>query len=145
VSFPHDVEVGFAQLLTGAGLGVYHLDGSAYAASDLGITHRRLSDQPTRQISLAYYPVTSDPGQAIIQGAVQVRSRGTEDPSDVDSIADAAYVILHGLDQVSSNGVYFGHIWRQSGSSLGADNTGRWQWTDNYYFWSARQTNTLTD
>lgn len=145
MSFSHDVEVAIAQLIVAGSAGVYNAPGSPYGASDLGVTHKRLSDLPSRQISLLHYSVQANPGQAVYQGAVQVRTRGNEDPGDVDSIADAIYALLHGQDQVTSNGVYFGHIWWASGTSLGADNEGRWQRSDNYYFWSARPTTALTD
>jgi len=104
VSFTEDVETAIAMLLAAGGAGVYHSDGSAYAATDLGITHKRLADQPPRQIALTHYPVAASPANNTFQGAVQVRSRGSEASGDVDTIGDAAYSVLHGLEMVTSNG-----------------------------------------
>lgn len=147
MSFTEDVETAFAQLLVGGGVGVYHADGSAYAVSDLGITHKRLSDQPPRQMALTHYPVNASPANNTYQGAVQVRTRGSEVSGDVDGIADLAYQVLHGLEMVTSNGITFTKIWWQSGASLGADSSGqgRWQRSDNFYYWAARPTTALPE
>lgn len=144
-SFPNDMQIAFAQLIAGAGAGVWHADGSAYAATDLAITFKRLADMPPRQICLSYYPVQSDPKGSQFLGGVQVRTRGSEDPSDVDAIDDTIYNVLHGLLGVTSNGYTFAQIWHQSGATLGIDGSGRWQRSSNFYFWTSRETNAVTD
>lgn len=145
MSFSEDVETAFALLLVAAGAGVYNAGGGAYAPTDLGITHKRLSDKPTRQIALTHYPVRAGVANNTFHGAVQLRARGTEISGDVDTIGDNAYSALHGLEMVTSNGITFSKIWHQSGTTLGADDSGRWSRSDNYYFWAARPTTALPD
>lgn len=146
MGFTTDVEVGFALLIAGSGAAVWHPDGSAYLPTDTAITLKRLMAAPARQACLTFYPVQASGSDDTILGAVQVRTRGNaNDTTDVDTLGDAIYVVLHRLLNVVSNGITFALIWHQSGAPLGEDNNGQSQRSDNYYFRAARPTNALSD
>lgn len=108
------------------------------------ITRRSLPARPDRAIALAVY-VDVDAEDAdlndVIAG-VQVRSRGTTDPDDVEDVADAVWQLLHGARMLTlgagAEAVHTTLIRRQSSARLGVDELGRFERSCNYYVYAAR-------
>lgn len=110
------------------------------AATVPPISLRALPDAPDRAIAMATYPVADgdDAGLADVLTAVQIRTRGTTDPTTVDDVADAVFDRIHGAEHLVLGGVHVTLIWRQSGAIVGPDESGRFERTDNYYLHAAR-------
>jgi len=128
---------GAAERLAAAGAGAWKPDGS-YAASDVGVYMQVLPTKPDRGIAIAHYDVDPSLHGHGVQG-LTVRCRGTKDPTVVGDIADSVFDALHGLRAVMFRSVFVAVVWRQSHSPLGADGTGRWQTTSNFYALTTRQ------
>jgi len=129
---------GMAEYLQTGGAGTWNPAGT-YTAGQTGILLRAIPPDPDRIITLAPYPVTTEPGLADEITGVQLRVRGTEDPRVCDDIGDACYELLHGLSRVSLGGpivwggVQVVQVYRQSQAPLGQDGNGRWEASHNYY------------
>lgn len=132
---------GLAVRLDGAGIADWDPAG-AYPQASTGrvITLRSLPPAPDRAAALAMYPLGDgdDAGLADVLVAVQVRTRGTSDPREMDDFADAIFEELHGASMLTLGGVHVSLIRRQSGALLPPDESGRHQRTDNYYLNAAR-------
>lgn len=136
---------GLAQHLDDAGVGVYRPTG-AYQASETAILDRAIPTSPDRIITLAAYPVgSSAPGLADHQTAVQIRVRGLQDPRDCDDLADAIFERLDGAEHLTLGDVKVVQMWRQSYTSLGQDQLGRWERSENYYLDAMRPTANNTE
>ncbi|NUT31529.1 MAG: hypothetical protein HOV79_00490 [Hamadaea sp.] len=129
-----------AQHLETGGAGSWDPTGADYPDDVVAITLRDiLPGPPDRLITLADYPVVDVPGVADVTQGVQLRFRGTTDPQVCTDIADACYELLHGLGRVSVGGpitwgvVQVVQVYRQSYTSLGRDDNGRWEQSHNYY------------
>jgi hypothetical protein len=136
---------GLAQQLENAGVGTYRATG-AYQPGEIAILDRAIPDKPDRIITLSAYPVGSSmPGLADHQTAVQIRVRGTQDPRVCDDLADAVFDVLDGAEGLDLGGVHVVQMWRQSYTSLGQDQHGRWERSENYYLDAMRPTSNNTD
>lgn len=112
---------------------------AAYAPGVVALVFNGVPQSPDRVIALAAYTVADDPALNDVLHGVQVRTRGTRDPRDVDGLDDAVFDVLHGASYLTlSTGVYVVQMYRQSGALLGADNNGRWQRSSNYYVQAVR-------
>lgn len=112
------------------------------AATVPPISLRALPDAPDRAIAVTTYPIAEgdDAGLADVLTGLQVRTRGTTDPTTVDDVADAVFDRIHGASMLTLGGVHVTLIRRQSGALLGPDDSGRFERTDNYYVHAARPT-----
>lgn len=141
--------VGLAEWLAAGNVGTWPGLGGTYdpAATVPVISVRALPDRPDRAIAITLYSVADgdDAGLADVLTALQVRARGTTDPTVVDDVADAVFDRIHGLSMVTLGGVHVTLIRRQSGALLGPDESGRWERTDNYYLHAARPNTYRTD
>lgn len=136
-TFTGSVLDGIAKLLATSGIGVYR-PGGPYADAETAIVFGTLPQTPARCIALAYYPVAETIATQTGTHGVQIRTRGLEDPNDVDQLADGCHLVLHGLTGATLNAVATGLIWHQSGASLGQGPTLQWERSDNYYLWADR-------
>lgn len=123
-----------AEINTEDGIGVYHADGTVYGSTDTAIFFKNLPPKPDRAIVLSPFGYTNDqPEITYGQRRLQLRFRGTADPTDVDDLADAAFAILHGLTELWFGDVHVVQILRENSIPLGQDEQDqRWQRADNY-------------
>lgn len=136
MTWTRDFLAGVAELLAADGVAEWR-EAGAYTPSETGIYLRALPSAPARAIALAHYDVDPTLFGHGTQG-LQVRCRGTENPSVADDLADAVYGSLHGRRDVDLREVFAAMIWRQSHSPLPADSGGRWQTTSNFYALTTR-------
>jgi hypothetical protein len=137
---------GLAEHLAANGVGVWHPDGSAYAAGETGILLRAIPTTPDRIITLAAYPVGGGtPGIADTTTGIQARFRGGTDPRDCDDLADAIHDLLDSATNLTLGGVRVVQLYRQSYASLGQDTNRRWEASHNYYVEAMRPTLNRTD
>ncbi|MEU8821802.1 minor capsid protein [Actinoplanes sp. NPDC048796] len=135
---------GAAQHLAAAGIGTWNPNG-VYTDTEVGIAIRAVPPGPDRLITLATYPVTSEPGLADVTEGLQVRVRGTKDPRVVADLGDAVFDLLDSAEGLNWGGVAVVQVFRQSYTSLGVDTSGRWEISHNYYVQAMRPTNHRTD
>jgi hypothetical protein len=90
---------------------------------------------PDAAITLATYPVSTDPELNDVVQGLQVRTRTGRAGFAADSaLADAVFDRLHGAEGLDlGNGVHVTRIQHISGAALGEDTSGRPERTDNYY------------
>lgn len=90
---------------------------------------------PDRALALTYYDVDSNAGLGDDIAGVQVRTRGTKDPTVVDELTDAVFDALHGVRMLTlgPERLPVALIWRTSHADLGQDANGRWESSSNYY------------
>lgn len=127
-----DVITGVAQLLDAAGIATWRPTG-AYLAGETAITVGLLPPRPARALALTVYGSSDDPHLADSLVQLQVRTRGSSDPRDVDVLADLVFDELHGRTGFDLDGVPVIEAHRESWASLGIDENGRWERSDNYY------------
>ena len=132
MSFTGDLLDGLAQLLADGGAGTYRATG-AYAAGETAIVFGGMPQTPDRAIVLATYAVADDVSLSDSVVGLQVRSRGTSDPHDVEAIAGMVFDLLHGRTAFQAGTVRIVQALRQSGTPLGQDDNRRWEHSDNYY------------
>jgi hypothetical protein len=137
VSFTSDLLVGVAQRLHTAGIGVYDADGG-YSDSDVAIVFRAFGQAPDRQIALTTYGVDDNFALSDSVVGLQVRTRGTKDPTVVDAIDDAIFNNLHGAWSATLGSVQVVSVARTSATPFGADGNGRWERVSNYYLTTHR-------
>lgn len=133
MGYTTQLTAGVAAWLAGRGVGKWLPDGGAYADTDTALVMKALPQAPDRAIAVTAYSTVDDPRLPLGVVAVQLRSRGTSDPRDVDDIADAAFHELHAATHLDLDGLRVVQALRQSVAQLGQDDTGRWQRSDNYY------------
>jgi hypothetical protein len=128
-----DILDGVARLLDGASVGTYRSDGTTYSTSETAITFKDLPPAPDRVIALTAFGASDQPQITLGSRQVQLRARGTSDPRDVDAILDAAFVALHGAENLTFGSVHVVQILRLNTIPLGMDEQDRrWQRADNY-------------
>lgn len=129
-----NLTTGFAQLLAGAGVGVWNPTG-VYAETDTGLLLKVMPPQPDNAVALSTYPISDDPTMADTITGLQVMSRAAgQDPRQVDDLADLIFDQLQGLHDVTlSTDVRVLAVEHKGGSSLGQDDLKRWVRSDNYY------------
>ena len=131
---------GWAEDMASAGIGTWRTN-APYMPEEVAITHRVILPAPDRLITLAAYPAgQEEPGQADHLLAVQVRVRGTTDPTTCDDLADAIFERYSGAEQLTLGGVRVVQMWRQSYTSTGQDSGDRWTRSENYYLSAMRRT-----
>jgi hypothetical protein len=137
---------GLAEHLAANGVGVWHPDGSAYAAGETGILIRSIPPTPDRIVTLAAYPVAAGyVGLSDITVGIQVRLRGGTDPRDCDDLADDIFDLLDSTSHLTLGGIAVVQLYRQSYASLGQDGNRRWEASHNYYADAMRPTSNRTD
>jgi len=143
--------VGLAEHLDTVGIVRWQATG-AYAPEGLPpVFLRALGDAPDIAVALAAYgdPENEDAGLSHVVQAVQIRTRGTNDPVTVDDLADEIRDELHGAQGLhlgpSPGTVATSLIRRRSTALLGVDARGRYERVDNYYITAARPTANLPD
>lgn len=145
MSWTEDLLTGLAEHLAAHGVASWYPTGAFPAAPPQPpVALRTLPNAPDRAYSLdAYTEVdTEDAGLADVTTAVQLQSRGTRDPADVDDVADAAWEVLHGARMLTLgsglSAVHVSLIYRRSTARLGTDDHGRYERSCNYYVMAAR-------
>ena len=132
--YARDLLTGLAGILNTAGAGTYRGDGSAYLATETAITFGDMPDQPNRCITLATYPLTDAPKEALSQVGVQVRSRGLPgDFLDASDLNDAVFNALQGLQERTFGTCYLIQLLRKSSIPMGMDASKRWETSSNFY------------
>lgn len=132
--FTDQLLAGVAQLLADAGAGTWRPSGSYLPGDQTPITVGTVPAAPDRVLTLTAYAVNDDYSLSDSTVGVQVRTRGDRDPRTVDALDDAAFDALHGLGPTTlAGGVRVVAGWRQSGSPLGPDDSGRHQRSANFY------------
>lgn len=134
--FQTNFVVGFAALLSSAGVGTWRSDGSAYLASETAIFLKVMLSSPDNAICLTAYPISDAPTLADSVIGLQVMTRAAgQDPRMVDDLADLAFDQLQALHDVTlSTGVRVeGEVGRRSSVSLGQDDLKRWGRVDNFH------------
>lgn len=134
MGFQADLCTGIAQLLAGAGVGVWN-PASPYAATDIAISVRVMPAAPDAVIMLTPYPVSDDYALSDSVVGLQVQTRtGGEDPTTTDDLTDQVFDALQGLYGVTlSTGIKVQAVERRSSLPLGQDDLHRWVNSDNYY------------
>ncbi|CAM5608716.1 hypothetical protein GCM10010329_17350 [Streptomyces spiroverticillatus] len=132
MSYTVDLLDGLARLLHSAGVGIYRPDGT-YAAGETAITIAALPPFPDRVICLAAYPVTDSPVLTDTTTGIQVRTRASSDPRDVDALDDEVLDVLHASGPHVFGAVPVPLIFRVSAAPIGADTSGRWERTANFH------------
>lgn len=135
--YERDLLVGLAGVLNTAGAGKYLAPGTAYATGDTAITFGDMPDGagfPDRCITLATYPLTDAPKEALSQVGVQVRSRGLPgDFLDASDLNVAVFNALHGLQERTFGTCYLIQLLRKSSIPMGMDASKRWETSSNFY------------
>lgn len=144
-TFDSRIIAGLAQLLEGAGLGVWRDDGSAYDLAEVAIIDRDVPTLPDKIITLTDYPIdNAADGLADYELGVQIRVRGTTDPRVCRDLASEIYDLLEasGFQLLGSGAdeVAIVDIRRQSYTSQTSDPQGRWESSHNYYVAAMRPT-----
>lgn len=144
MSWTDDLLTGLAEHLDAAGVGQWQPAGAYTTGDPPPITLRALPDAFDRAYALSYYTEveTEDAGLSDVTAGVQLRSRGSTDPADVEDLADAVWEVLHGARMVTLGSaprlVHTSLIYRRSTALLGADRTGRFERACNYYVTASR-------
>lgn len=123
---------GLARLLAESGVGIYRPDGT-YPEGETAITVAALPPAPDRLICLSAYPVLDSPALTDTTTGIQVRTRAGTDPREVDDLDDAVLDVLHASGPHRFGDVPVQLLYRVSASPIGADASGRWERTANYY------------
>ncbi|MFD4483358.1 minor capsid protein, partial [Streptomyces sp. NPDC058471] len=92
-----------------------------------------LSPSPDRCICLSAYPVTDSPVLTDTTTDVQVCTRASSDPREVDALDDAVREALHGSGPHRFGAAQVQLVFRVSAAPIGADSAGRWERTSNFY------------
>lgn len=132
MTYTVDLLDGLARHLSEHGIGAYRPDGT-YAPDETAITIAATPPAPDRVICLAAYPVTESSRLTDTTTGIQVRTRASSDPREVDALDDQVLALLHGAGPFAWGTVPVQLIYRASAASIGADASGRWERTSNYY------------
>lgn len=128
-----DVLEGLANLLAGAGLGVYNPAGEL-ANTDTGIMLNGLAPSPDKQYVLSLYGPGGDyVNLPIDRVAIQVRVRGDADPRTEMDMRDSMHALLQGRRRAVLGSVTLLQLSRTSLYPPTQDAAGRWESTSNYY------------
>lgn len=133
--FESDLLEGIADLIAQAGIATWSPN-AVYAAGQTGIVIDKVAQSPDRLVILSDYPVSDDPTLSDSVVGVQVRTRWAgQDPRPVKDLSGSIFDLLHGMPaRTLSTGVRVTWCRRNSGASLGQDDSDRWARSDNYYF-----------
>lgn len=139
-----DLATGAAQMIEGAGIGVWDPDG-VYSADQIGITIQAVPQTPDHIIAITPYSLSDDQALGDSLVALQIRIRGDRDPRTVIDRDDAIFDVLEGIEETWINGVYVVVMWRQSNLPLPQDGNQRWERSSTYYARVAWPTQNRTD
>ncbi|OAR21908.1 hypothetical protein A8W25_28130 [Streptomyces sp. ERV7] len=139
MTYTVDLLDGLARLLAEQGLGTYRPDG-LYAPDETAITIAATPPAPDRLICLAAYPVAESSLLTDTTTGIQVRTRASADPREVDALDDQLFALLHGAGPFRFGAVPVQLLYRVSAAPIGADSSGRWERTANYYARAHRAT-----
>ncbi|MFE1770268.1 minor capsid protein [Streptomyces sp. NPDC059008] len=132
MSYTPDLLDGLARLLEEHGVGTYRPDGM-YAPGETAITIAATPPAPDRVICLSAYPVTDSPVLTDTTTGIQVRTRASPDPREVDALDDRVFDVLHGAGPHTWGAAWVQLIYRASAAPIGADGSGRAERSSNYY------------
>ncbi|MFF0744214.1 minor capsid protein [Streptomyces sp. NPDC004111] len=132
MTYTVDLLDGLARLLHSAGVGIYRPDG-LYAPGETAITIAALPPSPDRCICLSAYPVADSSVLTDTTTGVQARTRAGADPREVDALDDQVHGVLHASGPHLFGAVPVQLVFRVSAAAIGADASGRWERTSNYY------------
>lgn len=137
-SHSNDLLDGLAQTIATAGIASYATSG-VYATSQTGVYFSQMppgaEGQPPgtdRAIVLTAYSVGDAVGLPMGQIGVQIRTRGTPDPRDVNALADPIYLLLQGLTNVTFGSCHVIQMLRKSSIPMGQDVNRRWELSQNF-------------
>jgi hypothetical protein len=144
--FQVNLLTGLAAYLAAGGIGATWTTSGAYTPLQTGIVLGNVPQSPDRIITLTAYGVDDSPALSDSVLGVQVRCRwGGQDPRPVDDLADSIYNLLHGKTALTlSTGVTVVQCLRQSATTLGQDENGRWSNSSNYYVTAHRPSTNRT-
>jgi hypothetical protein len=135
--FERDLLTGLAGVLNTAGAGTYLAPGTAYTPGATAITFGDMPDGPEfpdRCITLATYPLSDAPKEALSMIGVQVRGRGLPgDFLDATDLNVAIFNALHGLQERTFGTCYLIQLLRKTSIPMGMDGSKRWETSSNFY------------
>ena len=133
--FSTDLLTGLAAHLAAGGIGATWNTSGAYTVLQTGIVLGNVPQSPDRVIVLTAYGVEDSPNLSDSVLGVQIRCRWSgQDPRPVDDLSDAIFNLLHGRTALTlSTGVTVVQCLRNSATTLGQDENGRWSNSSNYY------------
>lgn len=141
MGFAVELGEGYAALLAGAGVGRWIAPGSTevYSANDIGISVRDILPSPEATITLTPYRVDDGIGTADATWGLQVRCRVAGE-GDAYDLSEAVWTVLHGRREYRVGTISVVLSYRQSGTTMGQDALGRYEWSDNYMIMLMRPT-----
>lgn len=141
MGFAVELGEGYAALLAGAGVGRWIAPGSTaiYSASDVGISVRDILPSPDATITLTPCRIDDGIGTADATWGLQVRCRGAGE-GDAYDLSEAVWAVLHGRRDYRVGTISVVLSYRQSGTTMGQDALGRFEWSDNYMIMLMRPT-----
>jgi hypothetical protein len=138
VSVTNDLLDGVAQAIAAAGIAAYATTG-LYTSAQTGIYFSSIppgaeGNPPgtDRALALTAYTAGDDPARPWSQIRLQVRTRGTQDPRDVNTLSDQVYDLLQSLGPVTYASVSVSQILRVSSLPMGQDANQRWEQSQNF-------------
>lgn len=117
---------GIADLLQSAGIA------QQGASTGTAVVAKALNPSPDRGIAIVIGGVGDNARLPVGVRTVQFRTRGTADTRDVDALAQQVFDLLHGIHGRVMGSTVLAHMYRTSFTSLGRDDPGRWERSDNY-------------
>lgn len=138
MSATNDLLDGLAQLIAAAGIAsdattdVYTADETGIFLSLMPAGSEATPPGPDRCVVLTAYALSDQAGLPLGQITVQVRTRGTADPRDVNALSDDLYQLLQGLTDRTFGSVHLIQMLRKSSIPMGQDSNRRWEQSQNY-------------
>ncbi len=132
----NDLLDGLAQMAQTAGIANYT---PPYSVSDTGIymSQMPMGDEASnpgtdRAVVFSAYALNDAVSLPMGQITVQVRTRGLEDPFDVNVLDDQCYQLYQGLTDRTFGSVHVIQMLRKSSLPMGQDSNRRWERSSNY-------------
>lgn len=126
MSADSDLTAGIIDLIEAEGIAVQG------ASTGTAVVAKALNPSPDRGIAIVIGGAGDNALIPVGVRTVQFRTRGTTDTRDVDALAQQVFDLLHGVHGLVMGGTVLGHMYRTSFTSLGPDDPGRWERSDNY-------------
>lgn len=134
MSFTKTFLTGVATHMAANGIGVFNPTG-IYTPTQNGIVFSLVPQDPPRVITLTAYDVDHDPDQSDTTLGLQVRIRGTEDPTVAEDQADQLFDLFHGAHNYElPSGTTVVQSSSRTRVSGGQDENRRWSTIQNFYF-----------
>lgn len=99
---------------------------------DAQVVAGELNPEPDVGVAAVLSASSDDSWNPVGVRTVQLRLRGDEDYRTVNTLADSIFQQLHGLSAVRMGSIVVAELTRMSYTSLGRDERGRWERSDNY-------------